>query len=460
MPWTNTSINQPNPIQNNSNQSDVKKNYNRAYAVRRDTDKEKNFSITLEDVDSTIINFLSKTLKIQVNDNGETISVPIIYGNPERWAAIKKDGFLRDNQGKILLPLIMIRRKSVENNKDLMTFNRYLHYQTMMKYGEKNKYDRFDLLNKGIFKSKPTEQIYSVTLPNHVNIGYECIIWTDYVDQNNKIVEQINYASKDYWGDRERLKFRARIDSYTIDQEVNDGEDRNVKTSFDLNVNAYLLNDTMVDSMSGIKNTTQKLFTIRKIKLEESLATSVSDINDSKNYIKDTTSVKDLPSDYEYVGTDTMRLKNQNVKNNDGANIIPKTSKTLTKTSFHPAPTKITDYGEDGWMAYDASYIYIYKSPAGWLKREISTFDYDYSAKTYVSGYDCNGDPIYTTLNNRPINTAFRIFQRFPDKFYHQIPYDSNDYGEDGWLSYDGEFFYIYSQSEWRRIPISLFNPY
>ncbi len=222
----------PNPIQNNNNQSDVKKNYNRAYATRRDTDKEKNFTVTLLDIDTAIINTLNNTLRLQVMDNGEVVKVPVIYGNPERWVAMKQYGYIRDNQGKILLPAFMIRRKNVENNKDLATFNRYLNYQTLSNYTEKNKYDRFDLVNKGVFKSKPTKQIYSVSLPNHVNISYECIIWTDYVDQNNKLLEQINYAAKDYWGDRERFKFRARIDNYSIEQEVNDGEDRNVKTTF------------------------------------------------------------------------------------------------------------------------------------------------------------------------------------------------------------------------------------
>ena len=443
----------PNPLQNNDNQSEVKKYYNRAYATRRDTDKEKNLSVTLMDVDSTIMYHLENNLKLQVVDNGEVVRVPIIYGNPERWVAVQKYGFLRDNQGKILLPALMIRRKNVENNKDLMTFNRYLHYQTLVSYSEKNKYDRFDLLNPGLFKSKPTKQIYSVSLPNHILATYECMIWTDFVDQNNKILEQINYASKDYWGDRERFKFRARVDNYSVEQEVNDGEDRNVKTTFDIVVYAYLLNDNIVNSMTGVKNTTSKLFTVRKVKLSEQTVSSLNDIQPPK--FEDTTNLKDKNTDYSKVGNIGMELKpNVFVSNND--NIIPKTP--TTTTIFHPAPKSIKDYGEDGWLAYDNNYIYVYKSPAGWLKRQISTFDYDYTTQQYISGYDCNGSPIYTDDWRRPINTAFRIFQRFPDKIYHQVPFQSKDYGEDGWISYDGEYFYIYSGGEWRRVPISLFS--
>jgi len=462
MAWgPNTNVNPPpNPIENASAQSDSKKLYNRANATRRDTDKQKNFTVTLLDIDTAIINTLNDTLRLQVNDNGEVVKVPVIYGNPERWFAMKKFGHIRDNQGKILLPAIMFRRKSVENNKELATFNRYLNYETIMNYSEKNKYDRFDLMNKGVFASKPTKQIYSVSLPVHVNITYECIIWTDYVDQNNKLLEQINYAAKDYWGDAERFKFRARIDSYSIEQDVNDGEDRNIKTTFDINVNAYLLNENYITNLNGVKNTTQKLFTVRKIMLQENAVASASEMSVIEhNVIKNNSNLKDSPLDYtDVTGQGTMALKPNEVTNLDGYNKIPSNYQNIVNTPFHPAPKSITDYGENGWLAYDSKYIYVYQYPAGWLKREIATFDYDYSSQTYISGYDCNGNPIYTTANKRPINTAFRIFQRFPDKFYHQVPYQSSDYGEDGWVSYDGNYFYIYSTSQWRRIPITLFN--
>ncbi len=228
-----------------------------------------------------------------------------------------------------------------------------------------------------------------------------------------------------------------------------------LKLHSDLNVHAYLLNENYVTSMEGIKNTTNKLFTIRKIKLDEQVVGTIPDTNKIVN--KDTTALKDKNEDYISIDGIGVEAVPNVTKNNDGYNKIP-TIKTNTSV-FHPAPKSITDYGENGWLAYDSKYIYVYKSPAGWLKREISTFDYDYSGQQYITGYDCNGDPIYTTENRRPINTAFRVFQRFPEKIYHQVPYQSSDYGQDGWISYDGEYFYIYSDREWRRIPISFFSP-
>jgi hypothetical protein len=97
----------------------------------------------------------------------------------------------------------------------------------------------------------------------------------------------------------------------------------------------------------------------------------------------------------------------------------------------------------------------VYKSLKGWLKASISEFDYDTSKQIYISEYDCDDNPVYVTGNMRPINTAFRTFQRFPDKFYQQVPLQSSDYGEDGWVSYDGDYFYIYSFNKWRRVPLN-----
>jgi hypothetical protein len=450
MAWTGSNLNnnQPNPIQFGSELSDVKKTVNRSKEIRRDTDKFSDVSVTLLDIDSSILNHLKNNLKINVMDNGESVNVPIIYGSPEKWHAMKINGGIRDNQGKLLLPALMFSRTGIENNNELASFNRYLNYQVLTKYSEKNKYDRFDLLTG----NKPTNQIFNVRMPNHVVCTYECIIWTDYVDQNNNIIEQINYATKDYWGEKEKYKFRTRISDYSTDISVDDNGDRNIKSSFNLIVNAYLLNPNIVPGMSGIESTTQKLFTVRKIVTKERSVTSqqLSNINNNVEINKD--GVDSVVTDYEYKNDFIQKIDKNAIKTT-----IPTDSGDITiyKTYFHPAPKSLNEYGEDGWLAYDSDFIYVYKSLKGWLKASISEFDYDTSKQIYISEYDCDDNPVYVTGNMRPINTAFRTFQRFPDKFYQQVPLQSSDYGEDGWVSYDGDYFYIYSFNKWRRVPLN-----
>jgi hypothetical protein len=204
------------------------------------------------------------------------------------------------------------------------------------------------------------------------------------------------------------------------------------------------------------------MFTIRKILLDEQ-PVGGQEMLDIKNNVKqqqiqDTTAIKDKNTDFEYIDGIGIQASSNTSKNIP--NPLQKSVVNITKTPFHAPPKNSQTYGENGWLAYDSNFIYVYQYPSGWTRRAISTFDYDPSTNTYISGYDDCGHPIYTTSTRRPINTAFRIFQRFPDKFYHQVPYQSTDYGQDGWVSYDGSYFYIYSSGLWRRVATSVFQAF
>ncbi len=78
---------------------------NRAREISRRNDKIKDFSIGLQDLDGAIIYYFNNTIKPQVFQDGEMINVPIIYGSPERWKSIQQDGFLRDSNNKVRVPL-------------------------------------------------------------------------------------------------------------------------------------------------------------------------------------------------------------------------------------------------------------------------------------------------------------------------------------------------------------------
>jgi hypothetical protein len=66
----------------------------------------------------------------------------------------------------------------------------------------------------------------------------------------NSLVEKINFASDDYWGDPARFKFRTKIDSFANTVESTGDDDRNVSTTFSLTVNAYLLPEVFDDKMT------------------------------------------------------------------------------------------------------------------------------------------------------------------------------------------------------------------
>ena len=230
---------------------DVTRN-NRAYQRSVKNDDVKQFSIGLRDIDETIIYYFNNVIKPSVTQNGKRINVPVLYGSPERWKAVQADGYYRDKNGKIQTPLIMFKRDSIEKNRtlgnklDANNPNNFAIFQK--KYSKKNVYDRFSRLNN----REEVKELYGVIIPDYVNITYSCIIFTEYVEQMNKIVESINFASDAYWGDPEKFNFRAMIDSYTTTTELNQGQDRTVKTSFQINMMGHIVPDSINTSIANM----------------------------------------------------------------------------------------------------------------------------------------------------------------------------------------------------------------
>lgn len=232
--------------------SEIPGDKNRGYSRSVKNDDVKQFTIGLKDIDETIIYYFNNVIKPSVIQNGKRIPVPILYGSPERWKAVQKDGYYRDKNGKIQTPLLMFKRDSVEKNRSLgnkLDANNPRNFGIFEKrFSQKNKYDKFDILNNRI----PVKELYGVIIPDYVNIKYSCVIFTEYVEQMNKIIESINFASDSYWGDPQKFNFRAMIDSYSTNTELNQGEDRTVKTSFEISLLGHIVSDGINTSKANM----------------------------------------------------------------------------------------------------------------------------------------------------------------------------------------------------------------
>ena len=237
--------------------SSTKKPINRGEITRRDDDVVNDVSIGLQDHDEAIQYYFDKVIKPSVVTNGTRIAVPLIYGNPERWKGVQRDGYYRDKTGKIQTPIIMFKRNSIQKRRDLGNKmdanNPQLYYVYQSKYNKRNQYDNFSVLQNRV----PNKEFHAVVVPDFVRLKYSFIIWTDFIGQNNKIVEAINYASDAYWGDEERFKFNARIDSFTNTVDVVQGRNRMIKTNFELDLQGYIVSDAM---STAIAKKPQKFF--------------------------------------------------------------------------------------------------------------------------------------------------------------------------------------------------------
>lgn len=217
---------------------------------------EKEFikGVKLIDVDTTIADYMSSVVIPDVVENGSSVKVPLIYGNAERWKGARKDGYLRDARGKIQIPLVMFKRNSIQQNESMANFQEANIISTISKYSNKNRYERFSLQN-GV---SPVKEVYSVHVPKYVTVTYEVMIWTSFTEHMNQIVESFQYATNRYWGSENGYKFKVMIDSFDNQQEVGEGSERIIRTSFTMTVNAYLLPERYNEKPTVKKSLTAK----------------------------------------------------------------------------------------------------------------------------------------------------------------------------------------------------------
>jgi len=268
-----TKIGNPNKEVNPS-KSQTGIEFNRSTKISQKGDTSKTYSVGIKDIDEAVFYYFNNVIKPFVFQNGERRSVPIIYGNPERWKSYQRDGYYRDKGGSVMLPIIVIKRDTIA--KDRSTYNKLDSnspnlYGTFQKgFNPKNTYNNFNLLNNRI----PTTQFNTVVVPDYLDITYSCIVQTYYMEQLNKIIESVEYASDSYWGNPERFKFNARVNSFSTAAEVTAGQDRLVKSNFDINLRGYIVPDVMQKDLNAIK----KLNSKSKITITTETTGNINDI--------------------------------------------------------------------------------------------------------------------------------------------------------------------------------------
>jgi hypothetical protein len=218
-------------------------------------------TVGLHTIDSAILKYLQEKIKPVVTQDNKQIQVPVIYGNPERWKSVQEDGAIRDKNGKILLPIIMVRRTGMEKNKIFSPVNKYQQYVFKSGWNPRNIYDKFAALNR----ITPSEIYHSSMVPDHYNISYEAMIWTEYMEQMNRLVENISFESYEYWGERNDYKFLAKIDSYDQITDLPRASDRLVRNKFNINVRAYILPESALDRNGNRAMTTRLEFSPKKV---------------------------------------------------------------------------------------------------------------------------------------------------------------------------------------------------
>ena len=238
--------------------------FDRSSQVRRDDDIIRTPRRTVYNIDFALKWFVENTIqpKITGPDN-ELIDVPVIYSNAEKWDSVRRLGYLRDEKGMLQSPLIILKRNSLQERDQLkkLDVNRFISGNSIIykqQYNPRNSY--LDQLYPIPSKQKEgSAEMYSINIPEYVDVEYDLLMWTDFTTQMNELVEQLMPYGGFAWGN-ESNKYRTHIRTLSFETINTVGNDRLVRCTVPLTVNGTLLGE-----QEYRLSTVQKKYSLKKL---------------------------------------------------------------------------------------------------------------------------------------------------------------------------------------------------
>ena len=253
--------NKPNPRSTEGLSNDQL--LNRAYQTRRDDDVIRSTKRTLYDIDYAIKWYIDNEIQPQITANAELVSVPVIYANGEKWDNARRLGYLRDEKGMLQSPLIMLKRTSTVERDSVRTLdvNRQIagnQHVYKNKYNPRNRYED-ELFPIPTNVPQQSETIYIIDIPKYVELEYEMMIWCDFTNQLNDLIDQILPYGRYLWGN-EGNRYETAIGQATFEVTNTVGEDRLVRATIPLTVKGTLLSE-----QEARISTIKKMYSIKKV---------------------------------------------------------------------------------------------------------------------------------------------------------------------------------------------------
>ena len=240
---------------------------NRSKSIVPGKDFTKNFSITLKDIDTTVLSHIKEVMKPTVREAGEVIKVPVLWANEERWKMVRKNGVLRDKNNVIMLPLIIIRRTDTSMNPTMpLSFDhdvegKYIQVTRNSKWSKDNRYDRFSVQTGG----KPSTEALVTGMPDFVICNYEIIVLTNYMEQMNDLNALWVEHLETYWGASEEYKFLSSLEGTISDaSEMSVEGERLIKNNLTIGIKAYMI-PQFTDNVLGKTSEISKVLTPSKV---------------------------------------------------------------------------------------------------------------------------------------------------------------------------------------------------
>ena len=232
------------------------------------------FSIGVKEIDTAVIKHIRNVMKPKVREQNEIISVPVLYGNEERWKSIKARGTLRDKNGVIILPMIVIKRTSLSMNPDMpLSFDNDVKgkfvsvVRSSSGWSKNNRYDRFAVLTG----QKPVQEFVKTGMPDFVVCSYSVVMMTSFIEQMNDLNNLWVEHLETYFGDQTTHRFLSSL-SGDISNEVemeSQGE-RMIRNELTLEIKGYMIPE-FTDNVFGKTAELGRAYTPKKVTFSEKL---------------------------------------------------------------------------------------------------------------------------------------------------------------------------------------------
>tara|TARA_B100002003_G_C13849104_1_gene416298 strand:- start:6 stop:650 length:645 start_codon:yes stop_codon:yes gene_type:complete len=213
-------------------------------------------------------------MKPVVRESNEIIKVPVMYGNEERWKSVRGRGVLRDKNGVIILPVMVIKRTSVAMNDQMpLSFDNDVRgkYISVIRsksgWSKNNRYDRFSVLTG----QKPVEEFVKTGMPDFVVCSYNIVMMTAYMEQMNDLntiwVEHV----ETYFGDSTSYRFLSSLSGDISDatEMESDGE-RIIRNELTLEIKGYMIPE-FTDNIFGKTAEMVRGYVSKKVSFSEKI---------------------------------------------------------------------------------------------------------------------------------------------------------------------------------------------
>ena len=234
----------------------------------------KGFSIGVKEIDTAVIKHIRNVMKPKVREQNEIISVPVLYGNEERWKSIKDRGTLRDKNGVIILPMIVVKRTSVGFDDAMpLSFDNDVRgkfvsvIRSSSGWSKNNRYDRFAVLTG----QKPVQEFVKTGMPDFVTCNYSIVMMTSFIEQMNDLNTLWIEHLETYFGDQTSYRFLSSLDGDISNEiEMESQGERIIRNEFSMTIKAYMIPE-FTDNVFGKTAELGRAYTPKKVIFSEKL---------------------------------------------------------------------------------------------------------------------------------------------------------------------------------------------